>query len=130
MQWLHCYAVAFQIRFSDPVITRGCNIMFAPTIEVVEDAIKCQLGEGPHWCPKEHVLYYVDITLGRVLRYDPEAKVGSYATVSQPSLAKISTPSKKKSLRHCAVVILLSTFFGSWAASSRLRHSQCVWIKG
>ena len=59
--------------------------MFSPTIEVVEDAIKCQLGEGPHWCPKEQVLYYVDIKLGRVLRYDPKTNIGSYATVSQPN---------------------------------------------
>ena len=40
-------------------------------VEVVSEALLCQLGEGPHWSVAEGVLYYVDIKKGRVLRYDP-----------------------------------------------------------
>ena len=40
-------------------------------VEVLSEALLCQLGEGPHWSVAEGVLYYVDIKKGRVLRYDP-----------------------------------------------------------
>ena len=41
-------------------------------VEIVSKALACQLGEGPHWHPDEGVLYYVDLFIGRVLRYDPK----------------------------------------------------------
>lgn len=54
-------------------------------IEIVEKALPCVLGEGPHWSVTENVLYYVDIPKGRVLRYDPR-NGGScfYVDVSLP----------------------------------------------
>lgn len=33
--------------------------------------IQCVLGEGPLWHPLEHKLYWVDIAMGRLFRYDP-----------------------------------------------------------
>ena len=39
-------------------------------VEVVSEALLCQLGEGPHWSVAEGVLYYVDIKKGRLLYYD------------------------------------------------------------
>ena len=62
-------------------VGRKHKAMTTPQIEVVTEAIRCKLGEGPHWCPKEHVLYYVDILQGRVLRYDPENRQCHYVTV-------------------------------------------------
>ena len=53
-----------------------------PQIEVVSEAIRCELGEGPHWSSKEQVLYYVDIVKGRVLRYDPTKRQCHHVTVS------------------------------------------------
>jgi sugar lactone lactonase YvrE len=38
--------------------------------ELVVDA-RARLGEGPVWCAGEDVLYWVDIDLGRVHRFDP-----------------------------------------------------------
>lgn len=55
--------------------------MTSPQIEVVTEAIRCELGEGPHWCPKEQVLYFVDILKGKVLRYDPTKRECHYVTV-------------------------------------------------
>ena len=54
-------------------------------VEVLSEALLCQLGEGPHWSVAEGVLYYVDIKKGRVLRYDPR-NGGSccYVDVSPP----------------------------------------------
>ena len=56
-------------------------------VEVVTGALRCKLGEGPHWCSEENVLYYVDIFgysgNGRVLRYDPTTKTSSYVNVSE-----------------------------------------------
>ena len=54
-----------------------------PQIEVVTEATRCQLGEGPHWCSKEQVLYYVDILKGRVLRYDPSSRQCHHVDVSE-----------------------------------------------
>ncbi|QLG27144.1 SMP-30/gluconolactonase/LRE family protein [Halorarum halophilum] len=34
---------------------------------------ECELGEGPVWHPGEERLYWVDITAGELLRYDPAA---------------------------------------------------------
>lgn len=62
-------------------VGRKHKAMTTPQIEVVTEAIRCELGEGPHWCPKEQVLYYVDILQGRVLRYDPENRQCHYVTV-------------------------------------------------
>ena len=39
-------------------------------VECVAD-YRCTLGEGPVWHPDEHVLFWVDITAGRLFRYDP-----------------------------------------------------------
>ena len=52
-------------------------------VEVVTGALRCQLGEGPHWCSQDNVLYYVDIPQGRVLRYDPKTSTTSYVNVSE-----------------------------------------------
>lgn len=35
---------------------------------------RCKLGEGPLWHPLEHKLYWIDITLGQLFRYDPQAR--------------------------------------------------------
>lgn len=40
------------------------------TLELVADH-QCELGEGPVWHPDERRLYWVDITAGRLLLYDP-----------------------------------------------------------
>ena len=40
--------------------------MTSPKIEVIEKAAQTTLGEAPHWCPEEQVLYYVDIIKGKV----------------------------------------------------------------
>ena len=40
--------------------------MTSPKIEVIEKAVQTTLGEAPHWCPEEQVLYYVDIIKGKV----------------------------------------------------------------
>ena len=56
--------------------------MTTPQIQVINEAIRCELGEGPHWNSKEQVLYYVDIEKGRVLRYDPNKRLCHYVTVS------------------------------------------------
>ena len=40
------------------------------------------LGEAPHWCQKEQVLYFVDIFQSRVLRYNPSKEFCNYVTVS------------------------------------------------
>jgi len=50
-------------------------------IEVVSGALRCKLGEGPHWDDLEGCLYYVDIPQGRVLRYDPKSNCTSYVNV-------------------------------------------------
>lgn len=39
---------------------------------------QCQLGEGPLWHPIEQVLYWLDITQGRLHRFDPTS--GNYQT--------------------------------------------------
>lgn len=40
---------------------------------------QCQTGEGPLWHPDEGVVYWVDIPLGRLFRYDPA--LGAHAEV-------------------------------------------------
>ena len=37
-----------------------------PKIEVVKEVPQCTLGEAPHWCPEEQVLYFVDIFKGTI----------------------------------------------------------------
>ena len=37
-----------------------------PKIEVVKEVPQCTLGEAPHWCPEEQVLYFVDIIKGAI----------------------------------------------------------------
>ena len=57
--------------------------MTAPQIEVVKGNVPiCSLGEAPHWCQKEQVLYFVDIFQSRVLRYNPSKEFCNYVTVS------------------------------------------------
>ena len=57
--------------------------MSGPKIEVVKGIVPvCGLGEAPHWCPKEQVLYFVDIFNSRLLRYNPSNGVCNYVTVS------------------------------------------------
>ena len=58
--------------------------MAAPQIEVVKGNVPiCSLGEAPHWCQKEQVLYFVDIFKSRVLRYNPLNEFCNYVTVSK-----------------------------------------------
>ena len=60
------------------------KIMSGPKIEVVKGIVPvCGLGEAPHWCPKEQVLYFVDIFNSRLLRYNPSNGVCNYVTVSR-----------------------------------------------
>ena len=33
---------------------------------------ECETGEGPLWHPDERKVYWLDIPLGRLFRYDPE----------------------------------------------------------
>ena len=35
------------------------------------------LGEGPHWCPVQQCLFYVDILGKRLLKYDPATKTST-----------------------------------------------------
>ena len=35
--------------------------------------VRAGLGEGPVWCPREHVLYWLDSRLGLFNRFDPES---------------------------------------------------------
>ncbi len=42
---------------------------------------RCVCGEGPLWHPEHHCLYWVDIDLGRLLRYDP--RTGEHRIVHQ-----------------------------------------------
>eukprot|EP00127_Corallochytrium_limacisporum_P001884 Clim_evm39s88 gene=Clim_evmTU39s88 len=41
-------------------------------------ATRCRLGEGPHWDPISHCLFFVDISNKRVHRYDPSYKKLDY----------------------------------------------------
>ena len=58
------------------------SAMTSPKIEVISEAIQTTLGEAPHWCPEEQVLYYVDIIKGRVYRYDPRKRKCDFVDVS------------------------------------------------
>lgn len=61
--------------------------MSAPTgrweAELVLDAA-AQLGEGPIWSRDESVLYWVDINLGRVHRFDPVLGADEHVEVGEP----------------------------------------------
>ena len=46
------------------------TVNYVTTPEVVFDA-PCEIGEGPLWHEDEQTLYWVDISAGRVYRYDP-----------------------------------------------------------
>jgi len=56
--------------------------MTSPKIQVIEKAAQTTLGEAPHWCPEEQVLYYVDIIKGRIYRYDPRKRKCDFVDVS------------------------------------------------
>jgi sugar lactone lactonase YvrE len=54
---------------------------------------QCQLGEGPVWHPVEQVLYWLDITQGRLHRFDPrsgESQVSSLGLVTGSMGARAS----------------------------------------
>ena len=48
---------------------RKMEVMVEP--ELLAD-YQCQTGEGPLWHPDERKIYWVDIPLGRLFRYDPD----------------------------------------------------------
>jgi sugar lactone lactonase YvrE len=54
---------------------------------------QARLGEGPVWCAGEGVLYWVDIDLGRVHRYDPVSGTDEYLDVGEPVGAVVPTRS-------------------------------------
>jgi len=60
--------------------------------ELVVDA-HARLGEGPVWCAGEAVLYWVDIDLGRVHRYDPATGTDAYLDLGGPVGAVVPTRS-------------------------------------
>ena len=60
--------------------------------QLVVDA-HAQLGEGPVWCAGEGVLYWVDIDLGRVHRYDPVTGTDEFLEVGEPVGAVVPTRS-------------------------------------
>lgn len=60
--------------------------------DLVVDA-HARLGEGPVWCAGEGVLYWVDIDLGRVHRYDPETDIDEHLDVGEPVGAVVPTRS-------------------------------------
>merc|ERR1712018_487960 len=43
------------------------NMSLIETIETKQTS----LGEAPHWCPIENVLYFLDILNAEIFRYDP-----------------------------------------------------------
>ena len=43
------------------------------SIEIIKTK-QTSLGEAPHWCPKENVLYFLDILNADIFRYDPVSK--------------------------------------------------------
>jgi sugar lactone lactonase YvrE len=51
--------------------------------ELVVDA-HARLGEGPVWCAGEQVLYWVDIDLGRIHRFDPATGRDAHMDVGEP----------------------------------------------
>ena len=60
--------------------------------DLVVDA-HARLGEGPVWCAGEGVLYWVDIDLGRVHRYDPVTDTDEHLDVGEPVGAVVPTRS-------------------------------------
>jgi len=54
---------------ADTLLTE-CRNVLSMTAEIVTDW-RCELGEGPIWHTDQQRLYWVDITAGRLLQYDP-----------------------------------------------------------
>ena len=48
-------------------IVQKLNMSSIETIETKQTS----LGEAPHWCPIENVLYFLDILNAEIFRYDP-----------------------------------------------------------
>ena len=48
--------ITFLILF---LTNQNSKKMAMPKIEVVKEVPQCTLGEAPHWCPEEQVLYFV-----------------------------------------------------------------------
>ena len=53
-------------HISDFLTKLNSKKMAMPKIEVVKEVPQCTLGEAPHWCPEEQVLYFVDIIKGAI----------------------------------------------------------------
>ncbi len=54
---------------------------------------QARLGEGPVWCAGEGVLYWVDIDLGRIHRYDPVTGTDEFLEAGEPVGAVVPTRS-------------------------------------
>ena len=68
-------------------------------IEIIKEVPQCALGESPHWCSEEQVLYFVDILKSRVLRFDPVSRICNFVTVSG-KLFKLSVHRDLKAISH------------------------------
>ena len=52
------------------------------SIEIIKTK-QTALGEAPHWCPVENVLYFLDILNAEIFRYDPVSNKCTSVKVEQ-----------------------------------------------
>lgn len=62
------------------------------TVERLVPQFMSCLGEGPHWCEKEAVLYYVDILPGHVCRYNPATGENTFVKVNGNDTVSLVVP--------------------------------------
>ncbi|KAJ8883159.1 hypothetical protein PR048_014999 [Dryococelus australis] len=94
-------------------------------VEPVGDAES--LGDSPHWDEKEQVLYFVDIAIGTVNKYDPVTKVQTSVKVggSRTSLVVLVEGKSDKCVVSVERGIAVATWDGKSSKPNRL-EALCV----